>query len=583
MALLTFRWVAARNLNMPSKYDYYATVRNAYLGVSKEIRGMTTEEVDWLAAKQIKKWAEQERRQRERESARQARENEKRASEDLKAWAAKETSAAIDRINAWRNLLSGAIGTSLRLDWTSQLDNRVYPKFEFHAAVPDINAIRVAMLGPAPQMDEIRRRFGVPEAPGMTELIMPFLRSKRQRLEADANMAYAEESKRYQGREAEVVREYNRQAHEYNALLRLARQEYEAKNVTFEKSKEAHNRAVFQFRKSFESGDPDAVQRYFAIVLGETLYPDGFSVDVKTGYEASSRTLVIDFRLPSLEDIPRTVEQKLIASKKVVKPIDMKKKEFDGVYDDIIHQIALRTMHEAFDADHAEHAQAIVFNGWIRGIDQATGKPYDACIISCEAPRTEFLALNLKLVQPKECVRRFKGITAGPLAQLAPVKPILKLDTEDDRFIESKEVLEQYDKGQNLADMPWEDFEHLVRELFAKVFSSPGGEVHVTQASHDRGVDAIAFDPDPIRGGKFVIQAKRYNMVVPVSAVRDLYGTMIAEGATKGILVTTSYYGRESRDFAKDKPMTLIDGANLVHMFQEYGHNVHIELRQKSD
>jgi len=38
--------------------------------------------------------------------------------------------------------------------------------------------------------------------------------------------------------------------------------------------------------------------------------------------------------------------------------------------------------------------------------------------------------------------------------------------------------------------------------------------VKVTQASRDRGVDAIAFDPDPIRGGKFVIQAKRYNITL---------------------------------------------------------------------
>lgn len=75
------------------------------------------------------------------------------------------------------------------------------------------------------------------------------------------------------------------------------------------------------------------------------------------------------------------------------------------------------------------------------------------------------------------------------------------------------------------------------------------------------------------------IQAKRYNKVVPVSAARDLYGTMINEGAVKGILVTTSYFGNDSREFVKDKPITLIDGANLIHMFQEHGYNVKIELQ----
>ena len=52
-------------------------------------------------------------------------------------------------------------------------------------------------------------------------------------------------------------------------------------------------------------------------------------------------------------------------------------------------------------------------------------------------------------------------------------------------------------------------------------------------------MDAIAFDPDPIRGGKYVIQAKRYTRTVDVSAVRDLYGTVMHEGADRGILVTT--------------------------------------------
>jgi restriction system protein len=102
--------------------------------------------------------------------------------------------------------------------------------------------------------------------------------------------------------------------------------------------------------------------------------------------------------------------------------------------------------------------------------------------------------------------------------------------------------------------MDWQEFEHLVREIFEMEFAGSGGEVKVTRASRDRGVDAIAFDPDPLRGGKIVIQAKRYTHTVDVSAVRDLYGTVMNEGATKGILVTTSSFGPDAYEFAKDKP-----------------------------
>ena len=128
--------------------------------------------------------------------------------------------------------------------------------------------------------------------------------------------------------------------------------------------------------------------------------------------------------------------------------------------------------------------------------------------------------------------------------------------------------------------MDWEDFEHLIRELFEAEFGKGGSEVRITRASRDRGVDAIAFDPDPIRGGKFVIQAKRYTRTVGVEAVRDLYGTVINEGANKGILVTTAEYGPDAYDFVKDKPLTLVSGGELLFLLERHGHKARIDLAE---
>jgi restriction system protein len=126
--------------------------------------------------------------------------------------------------------------------------------------------------------------------------------------------------------------------------------------------------------------------------------------------------------------------------------------------------------------------------------------------------------------------------------------------------------------------MDWLDFENLIRELFEKEFSKGGGEVKITQASRDGGVDTIAFDPDPIRGGKLVIQAKRYTNTVGVSAVRDLYGTVHNQGANKGILVTTSDFGPDAYSFAKDKPFTLLSGGELLYLLAKHGHRAKIDL-----
>lgn len=162
-----------------------------------------------------------------------------------------------------------------------------------------------------------------------------------------------------------------------------------------------------------------------------------------------------------------------------------------------------------------------------------------------------------------------------------PITPILSLDTQDKRFVDAKEVLSHLNEGDNIATMDWESFEHLVRQLFEKLYAEHGAEVKITQASRDLGVDAVIFDPTPIKGGKTVIQAKRYVNLVDVSAVRDLFGTVHNEGANKGILVTTSYFGPESYEFAKDKPLELINGQQLLGLLEQFGYNkIRINLEE---
>ena len=70
------------------------------------------------------------------------------------------------------------------------------------------------------------------------------------------------------------------------------------------------------------------------------------------------------------------------------------------------------------------------------------------------------------------------------------------------------------------------------------------------------------------------------NALYRVLGKRDLYGTVVNEGATKGILVSTSDYGPDAYEFAKDKPLTLLSGCNLLHLLQKHGHRAKIDLRE---
>jgi restriction system protein len=216
----------------------------------------------------------------------------------------------------------------------------------------------------------------------------------------------------------------------------------------------------------------------------------------------------------------------------------------------------------------------------VTSTDKSTGNETTAYILSVQVSREVFLSVNLAKVDPKACFRQLKGVGSSKLHSITPIAPIIELRRDDRRFVPSYGVAERLNEGCNLAAMDWEDFEHLIREIFGKEFSSGGGEVKITQASRDGGGDAIACDPYPIRGGKIVIQAKRYSYTVGVSAVRDLYGTVLNEGASKGILVTTSDYGPDAYEFASGKPLTLLSGSNLLHLLGKHGVSAHINLTE---
>jgi restriction system protein len=233
----------------------------------------------------------------------------------------------------------------------------------------------------------------------------------------------------------------------------------------------------------------------------------------------------------------------------------------------VVASVALRTIHEIFEADQARHIDVVCFNGLIQTVDPSTGKDIRPHLISVRTIRERFCELELGRVEKRLCLKNLGAQVSPRPAEAQAVKPVIEFDMVDKRFVEQSDVLSDLESRPNLMEMNPFEFEHLVANLFGQM----GLETKLTRSSKDGGVDCVAFDPRPVLGGKVVIQAKRYRHTVGVSAVRDLYGTMMNEGANKGILVTTSGYGPDAFDFAKDKPIELIEGGNLLYLLQQVG------------
>lgn len=329
---------------------------------------------------------------------------------------------------------------------------------------------------------------------------------------------------------------------------------------------------VYEFKKAYFAGKPDAVADFNNTLLEYSLYPDGFPQDFRTAYSPESKQLVIDYQLPNPTIIPSVEEYRYIRSKDQIEQKNRKPADIRNRYQDVIASVTLRTCHEIFKADQANVVAVLVFNGFLRTVDPATGNNIHPYLVSVRVTKESFGKINLANVNKLVCLKNLGAQVSSQPNEIQAVKPIIEFDMIDKRFVEQGNMLSDIDSKPNLMDLNPFEFETLCANLFSKL----GLETKLTRSSRDGGVDAVAYDARPVLGGKVVIQAKRYKNTVGVSAVRDLYGTMLNEGANKGILVTTSGYGPDAFEFAKDKPIELIDGGQLLFLLNQVGVNARI-------
>jgi restriction system protein len=335
----------------------------------------------------------------------------------------------------------------------------------------------------------------------------------------------------------------------------------------FERKSARRNSEVDIFERSYREGKPAAIIAYCKLVLELSLYPDGIPRNFSTAYTPESKQFLVEFELPTVSIVPKAAEYRYVKNSDTIVDKPRKEAEIRELYQSIVASIALRTIHELFEADQGGHISVLCFNGFVHTIDPATGKDIKPHLISVRTTKEKFREIDLARVDKAVCLRNLGAQVSRQPTEAQPIKPIVEFQMMDARFVDQTDLVSELSSAMNLMDLNPYEFEQLVANLFGKM----GLESKLTRSSRDGGVDCVAYDARPVLGGKVVIQAKRYRHTVGVSAVRDLYGTMMNEGANKGILVTTSGYGPDAFDFAKDKPIELIEGAGLLYLLREIG------------
>lgn len=544
------------------KYYYEQEVRHSGLNKYRVVKAASNYELDQKVRALKAQWNEQWERKCLVENRRIERENKVKNNEESIEYANEMTEQAEELQDALDSILANSLHP-ISLD---ENDMKDFSPFSINKPKSPIK----------PNFREEPKRTDYkynPQAPFLTKLfkkrLEQFIVQNDNEFQKDLN-SWNEEKKQLEENFAKSMIKY----HENFAKWSKEKEE-------FLKEQTRKNSEVDYFIQCYSNGEADAVVEYYSLVLENIKLPFEYDRQVEIEFNSENKMLLIDLLLPTIENIPNLKKVAFIKSKNEFKETFHTETYMKKKYDSIIYQIVLQTLNYIFSLD-VKHGfiDSVVLNGKIKTIDKSTGKDIEPYILSINIDKKSFIDLNLSAIEAKAWFKSAKGISAATFADVTPVAPIISISHDDSRFIDGYNVAETLNDSINLAAIDWQDFENLIRELFEQEFNANGGEVKITQASRDGGVDAIAFDPDPIRGGKIVIQAKRYTNVVGVSAVRDLYGTVMNEGATKGILVTTSDYGTDSYNFAKGKPLTLLNGSNLLSLLEKHGHRAKINIKE---
>lgn len=115
-------------------------------------------------------------------------------------------------------------------------------------------------------------------------------------------------------------------------------------------------------------------------------------------------------------------------------------------------------------------------------------------------------------------------------------------------------------------------FERLVLKLLTRMgYAGNLGRSEHSGKTGDGGIDGILY-LDRLGLERVYVQAKRWQGSVGAMTIRDFAGSMDAEAATKGVILTTSTFTADAKRYVEKSPkaIRLVDGEELTRLLVEF-------------
>lgn len=227
------------------------------------------------------------------------------------------------------------------------------------------------------------------------------------------------------------------------ALDNSLKANYELEQQAYLLKLQQRNEEVNKLKIAYENRDPSAVATYNEIVLERSQYPslekfkylcytyeeqNLFTQKFKVIYLPDSQQLVIDYQLPTAKIIPTLTQVKYVEDTDEIQGVTIKATEIKAIYQDILAAIALRSIHEVFQADQGHHINLVVFNGFVEKVDPVTKKHLHCYLISVKVTKDSFQTLNLSNIDTLTCLENLAAHFSSEPMEMQPIQPIVDLN-----------------------------------------------------------------------------------------------------------------------------------------------------------
>lgn len=198
---------------------------------------------------------------------------------------------------------------------------------------------------------------------------------------------------------AELQRRATAEAQRLERLAE-ARAAYDEECRTREAQAAAQNEQLTKFINDLAFDVESAIAEYVGVVLANSVYPESFPVTYDHTFDLATRELRLTVTVPEPEAVPTIKEYKYVASKDEVTSTSLPVKEQKDRYANAVWQVALRTLHEVFEADRAAKIRSIALTVGAEHIAPATGRHESVPLAVVAADRDTFLSFELANVVP---------------------------------------------------------------------------------------------------------------------------------------------------------------------------------------